>query len=137
MSMEKERAYSSHRKIFIWFSRSKDLKNTAAIQTCNDVNFTKAIQETCKQMEDDALEEQIEWMKKATLTSETDLKDAIHRLKEINNNLKFFKSSARRLMEKELINDVIAKNLPGKFKAEFIRNKGQKCLDLGDIIKII
>ena len=58
-------------------SRSEWVKNTIAIRNFNDANFMKAIQKTCKQMfRDDALKEQIEWMKKATFL-DTDPKEAI------------------------------------------------------------
>ena len=40
------------------------------------------------------------------------------------------------MSERELIKDVIAKNIQGEIKAEFIRNKGQKCVDLDEAIEI-
>ena len=90
----------------------------------------KAIQKTWEQMlGDDALKEQIEWMKKATFP-DTDPEEAIERIQEINDNLEFFESGASKLSERELIKEVIAKNLRGEIKAEFIRNKGHKCVDL-------
>ena len=97
----------------------------------------KAIQKTCEQMlGDDALEEQIEWMKKATFP-DTDPEEAIKRLQENNNNLEFFESGGTKMSERELIKDVIAKNLRGEIKAEFVRNRGHKFVDLDEATAII
>ena len=84
----------------------------------------------------DAHEKQIEWMKKATFP-DTDPEGAIERLQEINNNLEFFESGASKLSERELIKDIIPKNLQGKIKAEFVQYKGHKCVDLDKAIEII
>ena len=46
-----------------------------------------------------------------------DPEEAIERLKEIIDNLEFFKVSTTKLTEKELMKDVIAKNLLDKVKA--------------------
>ena len=74
---------------------------------------------------DDALEEQTEWMKKATFP-DTDPEEAIE-----------FESGVSKSSERELIKDVIAKNLRGEIKVEFVRNKGHKCVDLDEAIEII
>ena len=60
---------------------------------------------------DNVLEEQVEWMKKTTFLSDTDPREAIKRLQEINDNLEFFESGTMKLTGKELIKDVLAKNL--------------------------
>ena len=59
---------------------------------------------------DDALEDQIEWMKKA-IFPDTEPEEAIERLQGINYNLEFFKSGVSKMLERELIKDVIAKNI--------------------------
>ena len=108
------------------------------IHTFNDASFMKVIQKTCEQMfGENALEEQVEWMKKATFPSDTNPEEAIKRLQEISDNLEFFESGAWKLSEKELTKDVIAKNLQGEIKAELVRNKGHKCVDLDKAIEII
>ena len=76
-------------------------------------------------------------MKKAMFPSDTDPEDAIKRLQEINDNLEFFKSGALKLLEKELIKHMIAKNLQVDIEVEFVRNKGHICVDLDNAIKII
>ena len=67
---------------------------------------------------DNALEDQVEWMKKAMFPSDIDPEEAMERLQEINDNFEFFEKGASTLAEKELINDVIAKNLRGEIKVE-------------------
>ena len=54
----------------------------------NDANFMKAIQTMCEQMfGDDALEEQVEWMKRTMFPSDIGPEEAIKRLQEINDKL--------------------------------------------------
>ena len=97
----------------------------------------KAIQKTCEQMfRDDALKKQIKWMKKATFF-DTDPEEAIEQLQEINNNLEFFKNGRSKMLEQQLIEEVIAKNLWAKIKAEFVWNKGHKCVDRSKANEII
>ena len=64
----------------------------------------------------------------------------------LKNPLKAYKKSmttwnffigALKLSEKKLFKGVIAKNLQGKIKAEFVRNKGHKGIDLDKAIKLI
>ena len=86
---------------------------------------------------DDAYKEQLEWMKNAMFPSNTDPKEVIEILQDINDNLEFFESGASKLLERELIKDVIAKNLQWEMKAEFIRNKEHNCIDIDKAIKII
>ena len=57
-------------------------------------------------------------MKKAMFPNETNPEEAIERLQEMNDNFEFFKIGASKLMEKELIKDVIAKNFQGKIKTD-------------------
>ena len=52
-------------------------------------------------------------------------------------NLKFFESGRTKWTKKELIKDIIAKKFQVKVKAELVRNNGQKCWDLDDIIEVI
>ena len=69
----------------------------ASICTFNVASFMKAIRKTCGQMfDDDALEDQIERMTKATF-HDTDPEEAIERLQEINDDLEFFESGASKL----------------------------------------
>ena len=118
-------------------SRSKWVKNTPTIHILNDASFMKAIKKMWEQvLEANALEEQIEWMKKATFPN-TDPEEAIEGPQEINDNLEFFESGASKFSERELIKDIIAKNLWGEIKTEFIQNKGHQFIDLDEAIKII
>ena len=68
---------------------------------------------------------------------DTDPEAAIERLQEINDNLEFFERGESKSSKRELIKDVIAKNLWGEIKAEFVQNKGHKCINLNKAIEII
>ena len=83
----------------------------------------KAFQKTCEQMFwDDALKEQVEWMKKKCFWVTPTPKKLSRDWKK-----SFFKNGTVKLTKKEIIKDVIVTNLWDKVKAEFVRSGSIWC----------
>ena len=93
-------------------------QKNSTIQTFIDTYFIKAIQEMCKQMLGDVCAKN-----ELSLWREKHQHQRYNReVARINDNLEFFECGATKLTKKDLIKDVIAKDLQGKLKTEFIMN---------------